>query len=751
MKSMPSKSLTIEDLGNDNIFKPFHTIDVSVRTSNIFKLNAIVYIGDILHHSDDALLRLPNLGKNSLLEIKTILDNHGLKLGIKIIDWPPENLHKKSKSFLPKIIKHNTQPMEELSERDNDVLRRRFCDETLEEIGIYYKVTRERVRQIEGTALKKLRNPHNIKFFKDLLKNNRSKIWNLMSGGQHILSLGDMKSFVKTSDNEEDFIFDLSTMVIYGSKNKVTPKTAREIYFKKNHDLIDKYNMVCDGFFHKDEILDSLERIEKILHSVNFPQNLGSIYSLLSMKKDLFSFCMDIYEMSHAYYFYNNYIIPRNTRDEHKYHAHLDLSSKLIDVYERLSCRDGIVRYCDAKQDCENLDAYNSYKSSTRNTIKELVNGFDRINLEHMYIHFGDSCLPLNCEPAPLNIKNSLIKPKQEIISNPATILEPLDSKITPATVIETSDIGPYMKGQELIKNLIAKQKIITHRGLLCEYANYFNLRPEQGSLIFSSILSSINNIGMVAPGIVGYLDENYNDFFDLDSFSNIPNERLSYPLDAYCWMKYASEDSLYPAATPSYEKALCAYVSKNSQHFDDKTIQSLFSVISIDSLDISESEKKIWLDRKKSSSFLLNMSIPRPLHVINSAKISSLKFINIVKMANYALFMRGISSLSANRAMGWSLLKYRLSSTQLALMALCRLIDAPKSAYMRYAPNIDNLREFCDLTNQEIKTHNFKNSTKKESAFNWSTDSGHWLLEKYKDEVTNFRHEDNWINSKFF
>ena len=123
----------------------------------------------------------------------------------------------------------------------------------------------------------------------------------------------------------------------------------------------------------------------------------------------------------------------------------------------------------------------------------------------------------------------------------------------------------------------------------------------------------------------------------------------------------------------------------------------------------------------------------------------------NIVKMANYALCMKGISSLSINREMGWSLLKYRLSSTQLALMAVCRLINAPESAFMRYTPNIDNLSEFCDLSNQEIMTYNFTLNTKKDIEFNWSTDSGQWLLEKYNNEIANFRHEDNWINSKFY
>ncbi len=51
-----------------------------------------------------------------------------------------------------------------LSVKENEIIRRRFGLEgddshTLEEVGHELKVTRERVRQIEGNALKKLRHP----------------------------------------------------------------------------------------------------------------------------------------------------------------------------------------------------------------------------------------------------------------------------------------------------------------------------------------------------------------------------------------------------------------------------------------------------------------------------------------------------------------------------------------------------------------------------------------------------------------
>jgi len=60
-----------------------------------------------------------------------------------------------------------------LSPREEEVLRLRFgigepADYTLKEIGQRFDVTRERIRQIEARALRKLRQPGRNKEFEDL-------------------------------------------------------------------------------------------------------------------------------------------------------------------------------------------------------------------------------------------------------------------------------------------------------------------------------------------------------------------------------------------------------------------------------------------------------------------------------------------------------------------------------------------------------------------------------------------------------
>ncbi len=61
-----------------------------------------------------------------------------------------------------------------LSERERQVLELRFglvdgTDHTLEEVGQFFNVTRERIRQIEAKALRKLRHPTRSRYLRDFL------------------------------------------------------------------------------------------------------------------------------------------------------------------------------------------------------------------------------------------------------------------------------------------------------------------------------------------------------------------------------------------------------------------------------------------------------------------------------------------------------------------------------------------------------------------------------------------------------
>jgi DNA-directed RNA polymerase alpha subunit len=64
-------------------------LDISVRTRNSLRSENIFYIGDLVQTPETELLKMPNLGKKSLTEIKEALGDHGLELGVYLENWPP--------------------------------------------------------------------------------------------------------------------------------------------------------------------------------------------------------------------------------------------------------------------------------------------------------------------------------------------------------------------------------------------------------------------------------------------------------------------------------------------------------------------------------------------------------------------------------------------------------------------------------------------------------------------------------------
>lgn len=77
---------------NKNLLKKVDELELSVRSANCLKNDNIVYIGDLVQKSEGDMLRTPNFGRKSLNEIKEVLTNMGLHLGMPVDSWPPENI-----------------------------------------------------------------------------------------------------------------------------------------------------------------------------------------------------------------------------------------------------------------------------------------------------------------------------------------------------------------------------------------------------------------------------------------------------------------------------------------------------------------------------------------------------------------------------------------------------------------------------------------------------------------------------------
>ncbi|MCG8694972.1 MAG: DNA-directed RNA polymerase subunit alpha [Minwuiales bacterium] len=77
---------------NSALLKKVDELELSVRSANCLKNDNIVYIGDLIQKTEAEMLRTPNFGRKSLNEIKEVLSQMGLHLGMEVPGWPPENI-----------------------------------------------------------------------------------------------------------------------------------------------------------------------------------------------------------------------------------------------------------------------------------------------------------------------------------------------------------------------------------------------------------------------------------------------------------------------------------------------------------------------------------------------------------------------------------------------------------------------------------------------------------------------------------
>jgi DNA-directed RNA polymerase subunit alpha len=84
---------------NKNLLRKVDELELSVRSANCLKNDNIVYIGDLVQKTEAEMLRTPNFGRKSLNEIKEVLANMGLHLGMEISNWPPENIEELAKKL----------------------------------------------------------------------------------------------------------------------------------------------------------------------------------------------------------------------------------------------------------------------------------------------------------------------------------------------------------------------------------------------------------------------------------------------------------------------------------------------------------------------------------------------------------------------------------------------------------------------------------------------------------------------------
>jgi DNA-directed RNA polymerase subunit alpha len=73
---------------NENLFRTVEELELSVRSANCLQNANIHLIGELVQRSEGEMLKTKNFGRKSLKEIKEILAEMGLSLGMRIDNWP---------------------------------------------------------------------------------------------------------------------------------------------------------------------------------------------------------------------------------------------------------------------------------------------------------------------------------------------------------------------------------------------------------------------------------------------------------------------------------------------------------------------------------------------------------------------------------------------------------------------------------------------------------------------------------------
>jgi DNA-directed RNA polymerase subunit alpha len=73
---------------NENLYRPVEDLELSVRSANCLQNADIRYLGELVQKTEQEMLKTKNFGRKSLNEIKEILHEMGLGLGMRLDNFP---------------------------------------------------------------------------------------------------------------------------------------------------------------------------------------------------------------------------------------------------------------------------------------------------------------------------------------------------------------------------------------------------------------------------------------------------------------------------------------------------------------------------------------------------------------------------------------------------------------------------------------------------------------------------------------
>ena len=360
----------------------------TVRTENVFKDANIQLLSELVCYYEHELLRIPNFGRKSLREVINILSDMGLSLNMNLSEYEITNAFDQNNKILlysqkselndvfvksENIVKDDNKfiydflsSIEKLGdERSIDILKRRagfFIEgsQTLEQIGKLYEVTRERIRQIEAKAIKKLKdfkiawnldeywdnkintilnnriypllvkdlkenedfsdiNPKNIDILKYILSQLDTPIYILNEIGYEFVTKLNFNDFIKVKNELQDFlslcnkktyneIFEKGTQ-IFPSHAKELANASLDFYLKNsvigtnenNEKILIEYSSRISAY---NAALEIFEKSEKLLESGELAKIVEEQYPYFNIRnvQNRLQEIKGVYPFNHRYW-----------------------------------------------------------------------------------------------------------------------------------------------------------------------------------------------------------------------------------------------------------------------------------------------------------------------------------------------------------------------------------------------------------------------------------------------------------------
>lgn len=278
----------LKSILSDDVF--LDQLSLHPRMLNALNRNQIFTIGNLKEVSTDRLFKMKSVGKLLLRKLSEELNNE-INLSIR----------QRSNSFIDILLCRVSEG------REKDILVRRYGfqtgeKQTLDEIGKEYKITRERVRQIQAKLIKKLRHPQNkgrinyLHVVEEMLLNNYgiitdeeadrvvplaldigtydgSSVLDLLSELYwiHCIKIGDVQLYIPKFEGIDRSI--LINLISFLKRKKVPDFSVSEINdYIKSEELICKFGSIKSGIF-----LNKLLNVHPLIQSSN--NNRYKLYS----------------------------------------------------------------------------------------------------------------------------------------------------------------------------------------------------------------------------------------------------------------------------------------------------------------------------------------------------------------------------------------------------------------------------------------------------------------------------------------